>query len=406
MEKIRLGIIREDKIPIDRRVPFSPTQAAEIMSRFPHVKVVCQQSDIRCFSDLEYQQHDVEVIEHVDDCNILMGIKEVPITSLIKGKTYLFFSHTMKKQPHNSGLLRTILKKGITLIDYEALKDGDGKRLVAFGRYAGIVGSYNCLWMYGNRYNLFSLKRAMDCYDYDDLKKEFSKVKLPAVKIIVTGSGRVSRGSEEVLQLVGIRKITPSEFLKNSYNEPVYAQLGSKDYYLHKESKPFDRKDFYNTPQHFKSDFLKYAHKADILINGTFWNPESPRLFSKEDMLDPSFRIKVIADISCDINGSVPATIKATDVYNPVYDYNPFTQSAEPPYSDEKNISVMAVDNLPCELPRNASADFGRDLIERVLPLLLSEDNDGIITRATVVKNGRLTEKFSYLKEYAKEIDS
>jgi hypothetical protein len=254
--------------------------------------------------------------------------------------------------------------------------------------------------MYGNRYKLFSLRRAMECYDYDDLKSEFTKIKLPSVRIILTGSGRVGKGVEEVLQHVGIKKITAMEFLSKSYAEPVYAQLSSKDYYLNKDGKPFEREEFYKSPQNYKSDFLKYSHVADILINGTYWNQESPRLFTKDDMLDPSFSIKVIADISCDINGSVPATIQSTDVYNPVYDYDPVTQSAKPAFSDEKFISIMAVDNLPCELPRNASADFGRDLLDRVLPLLLQNEKDGIVEKATIASDGKLKSHFAYLENY------
>jgi alanine dehydrogenase len=400
MKKIKLAIIREGKIPVDKRAPFSPVQAMEIMQKFLHVTVVAQKSSIRCFSNEEYEKQGVQLVHDVSDCDILMGIKEVPISSLIENKTYLFFSHTMKKQPYNRGLLQAILKKNITLIDYEALRDVNGKRLVAFGRYAGIVGTYNCLWMYGNRYELFSLKRAMECYDYDDLKNEFSKIKLPPVRNILTGTGRVGKGAEEVLQRVGVKKITVNEFLTESYDEPVYVQLSSEDYYQHKDGKSFDREEFYENPQNHKSDFLKYAHRGDILINGTYWKQESPRLFTKEDMLDATFRIKVIADISCDINGSVPATIKSTDVYNPVYDYDPFTHSAKPAFSDEKFISMMAVDNLPCELPRNASVDFGRDLIEHVLQLLLNNENNNIIKKGTITSDGKLKSHFDYLENY------
>lgn len=403
VKKVKLAIIREGKIPVDKRVPFSPTQAVEIMQKFPLVTVVAQKSSIRCFSDMEYEKQGIQLVHDVNDCDILMGIKEVPISNLIENKTYLFFSHTMKKQPYNRGLLQAVLRKNITLIDYEALRDANAKRLVAFGRYAGIVGTYNCLWMFGNRYKLFSLKRAMECYDYDDLKDEFSKIKLPSVKIILTGSGRVGKGAEEVLQGVGIKKINATEFVSNIYNEPVYVQLGSKDYYVHKEGKSFDREEFYKHPQNYKSNFLKYAHASDILINGTYWNQESPRLFTKEDMLSPKFRIKVIADISCDINGSVPATIKSTDVYNPVYDYDPFHQSAKPAFSDERFISIMAVDNLPCELPRNASADFGRDLIDHVLPWLLQNENNDVIERATIASGGKLKSHFAYLENYIRE---
>ncbi len=404
MNKIKLGIIREGKIPVDKRVPFTPNQTVEIIKKFSHVEIVCQHSSIRSYSDLEYERCGTHIVHDVSSCDILMGIKEVPISELIENKIYLFFPHTIKKQPHNRELLKTILKRNITLIDYETLTDTGGNRLVAFGKYAGIVGTYNCFWMIGERYKNYSLRRAMDCHDYDDLKQEFKKIKLPAsLKIVLTGSGRVGRGAEQVLSDIGIRKVKPDEFLHNEFSQPVYVQLTSKDYHSHKEKKEFNREEFHTKPENYRSDFLKYARVADVLINGAYWNPKAPPLFTKAEMTDPSFKIKIVADISCDINGSVPATIKATDVTHPVYDYNPLTQTAEDPFSDEKFISIMAVDNLPCELPRSASEEFGRDLIDRVLPSLLEEDNAGIIDRATIARGGELTRHFWYLADYVRE---
>ncbi|HEX5169965.1 MAG TPA: NAD(P)-dependent oxidoreductase [Cyclobacteriaceae bacterium] len=401
MRTIKLGIIREGKIPVDKRVPFTPAQVSEIIYKFPHVEIFCQHSSIRSFSDLEYEQTGIKVVHDLSHCDLLMGIKEVPLNNLIDHKTYLFFSHTMKKQPHNRRLLQAILKKNITLIDYEALTDAEGNRLVAFGRYAGIVGTYNCFWMIGKRYKNYSLRRAMDCIDYNDLKRELPKIKLPSqLRIVLTGSGRVGKGAEQILSDVGVRKVNPDDFLNHSFDEPVYVQLRSRDYHVDKSGREFSSEEFHSAPEKFDSDFLKYAQVADVLINGAYWNPGAPRLFSREEMLDPSFKIKIIADISCDIDGSVPATIKATDVNDPVYDYNPFSHTAEPPFSNEKFISIMAVDNLPCELPRSASEDFGRGLIDRVLPSLIVEDNKGVIMRATIAKGGKLTARFAYLSDY------
>lgn len=398
--KLKLGIIREGKNPPDKRVPFSPGQAEEIEQRFPHMKVFVQKSPVRCFADSEYDKLDIEVCDSIAHCDVLMGIKEVPVSELIPDKTYLFFSHTIKKQPYNKKLLQEILKKKIRLIDYETLTDRLGNRLVAFGRFAGIVGAYNGLLAYGKRYNAFTLRRAFDCFDINDLKLELRKVILPPVKIILTGAGRVGKGAMETLDTAGIRKVSPHDFLTKTYTEPVYVQLGSADYHIRKEGGHFNREEFHKNPERYVSGFLKFTQAADILMAGAFWNPKAPVLFTKEEMQSPDFRIKIIADITCDIGGSIPSTKKASTIAEPLYDYNPASDSVEPSLSNEKFVTVMAVDNLPCELPRNASEEFGRDLIDKILPLFLNDDPDKILHRGTIAHKGKLTESFSYLRDY------
>lgn len=401
MTKIKLGIIRERKVPSDKRVPFTPDQTAEIEKLFPNVTVVCQKSRVRCFKDEEYEKKGIEIVDDIYDCDILMGVKEVPISNLLGGKTYLFFSHTIKKQAHNQKLLAKILKKHAHLIDYEVLTDTKGKRLVAFGRYAGIVGAYNALWAYGKRYHTFKLRRAHQCFDLKDLKSEFSKIQLPAIKIVLTGGGRVGKGAMEILDGVGIKKVNPQEFLSQQFNQAVYTQLNSADYHIRISDSQFDRREFHKHPELYKSDFIKYARVADILIAGAFWSPEAPRLFTKKEMAAASFKIKIISDITCDIDGSVPSTMKSTTIDDPMFDYNPTTESIESPLSNPDHISVLAIDNLPCELPRSSSEEFGRDLIDKVLPSLLRKDEEAIIERATIAKNGKLSKRFAYLKEYA-----
>lgn len=400
MPQLKIGLIREGKVPPDLRVPFTPLQVEEIQQRFTHVKVVCQESSFRSFKDDEFRQLDIEVVKDLGDCDILMGIKEVPIDNLIADKTYLFFSHTIKKQPYNRKLLQAILKKNIRLIDYEALKDTQGNRLVAFGRFAGIVGAYNGLMTYGKRYNLFSLRRAFECYDINDLKLELRKVKLPPIKIILTGAGRVGKGAMETLDTAGIRKVSAADFLSKEFDEPVYTQLSSADYHERKEGGHFNREEFHRNPERYSSLFPKYTKVAQLLLAGAYWNPKAPVLFKREDMLDPDFKMKVIADITCDINGSVPSTKRASTIPDPLYDYDPTTDSVLPALSDERYITTMAVDNLPCELPRSASEEFGRDLIDRILKPLLVGDVDGIIKRGTVAEKGALTEEFHYLQDY------
>jgi saccharopine dehydrogenase (NAD+, L-lysine forming) len=397
---MKIGLIREGKVPPDKRVPFTPLQTEEIEQLFEDVKMVVQKSDFRCFKDNEYQDLDIAVSETVDHCDILMGIKEVPVAELIADKTYLFFSHTIKKQPYNRKLLQEVLKKNIRLIDYEAIKDRQGNRQVAFGRYAGIVGAYNGLWTYGKRFKTFSLRRAHECFDVNDLKLELRKVSLPNVKIILTGAGRVGKGSMETLDSAGIRKVSAHDFLTKKFDEPVYVQLSSADYHRRKEGGHFNRDEFHKFPERYDSFFRDFTKVADLLLAGAYWNPKAPVLFTREDMMSPDFKIKVIADITCDINGSVPSTKKASSIADPIYDYDPSTDSEKPPLSSENNFTVMAIDNLPCELPRSASEEFGRDLIDRVLPILIGEDKDEIIERATIARYGRLTPHFEYLTDY------
>lgn len=400
LKPIKLGIIREGKTPPDKRVPFTPLQAEEIMQRFPHVSVIVQSSMVRAFKDDEYRELGIAVKDDISGCDILMGIKEVPMDQLIPNKTYLFFSHTIKKQPYNKNLLREILKKKIRLVDYEVLKDRLGNRLVAFGRFAGIVGAYNGLWAYAQRYGGFSLRRAYEHFDINDLKLELRNVKLPPIKIILTGGGRVGKGSMETLDTAGIRKVGVYDFLTKTFDGPVYVQLGSADYHIRREGGHFNRDEFHQHPERYDSTFLSFTKVADVLMAGAFWNPKAPVLFTREDMLSPEFKIKIIADITCDVGGSIPSTKKASTIPDPLYDYNPFTDTIEPPLSSDNLVTVMAVDNLPCELPRSASDEFGRDLIDKILPLLFESDREGIIKRATIAKGGHLTEPYEYLSDY------
>jgi alanine dehydrogenase len=398
---MKVGLIREGKVPPDKRVAFTPTQIVEMMQRFPQTQFCCQRSPARAYRDGEYEALGVEMTDDLLSCDVLMGIKEVPIDELISAKTYLFFSHTMKQQPYNRGLLQAVLDKKITLIDYEALKDRHGNRLVAFGRYAGIVGAYNALWTYGKRFKRFTLRRAFECFDINDLKRELRRVNLPPIKIVLTGSGRVGKGAMETLDTVGIRKVSPVEFLEGVFDEPVYVQLGSADYHIRSESGAFNRDEFYQYPERYNSRFTAFAEVADIFIGGAYWNPKAPVLFTRADMVNQRFAIKIVADITCDIGGSIPCTRQPSTIPDPIYDYDPSSDMVHPPFSNERWITVMAVDNLPCELPRSASEEFGRDLMDKIMKPLVLGDSDSILARATIATNGKLTEHFSYLQEYA-----
>jgi alanine dehydrogenase len=397
----KIGILKEEKVPVDKRVAITPAQAVLIKQSFDDVSIVCQSSAIRCFPDENYTSEGIDLVDQVNDCDIIFGVKEVPLTKLIPEKTYFFFSHTIKKQAYNRALLNEVLDKKIRMIDYEALTDAHGMRVIAFGRYAGIVGAYNAIWTYGQRYNLFNIRRAHECFDLDDMKNEYAKVKLPPIKLVITGGGRVAKGSMEVLLGMGIRNVTPDRFTNEDFDEPVFTQLNSRDYNRHHSGEEFNREEFFTQPENFKSDFYQYAKCADILIACAYWHPSAPVLFTREEATQKDFKINIIADVTCDIEGSIPSTLRPTTIDDPVFDYDP-TQGIEvPTFSEEGNITVMSVDNLPCELPRNASQDFGKELVNNVLPCLLGEDPDKIIERATIAENGKLTSYYTYLQKYA-----
>lgn len=400
MGTIKLGILKEGKVPADRRTPIVPAHAAEVLARLKNVSLCVQSSDIRCFTDDDYREHGITVTESVHDCDILLGVKEVPVQDLLPHKTYLFFSHTVKAQPYNRDLLREVLRKNIRLIDYELLTDEHNRRIIAFGRYAGLAGAYNGILTFGKRYNLFLLRPAHECSDLEDLKTEYAKVKLPMIKIAVTGGGRVAKGAMEMLNDMKIRRVTPADFLNRLYDEPVYTQLNSRDYNRAKNGDEFNRSTFYRHPEQFESNFAPYTKVTDLLIAGAYWDPAAPVLFTREDILQRDFNIKVIADITCDIEGSIPATKRSSVIADPVYDFNPTEDKTEPPFKDEGNITVMAVDNLPCELPGDASRDFSHELVTNVLPSLLGDDDGEIIERATIAKKGKLTTRYAHLQNY------
>ncbi|MEM7550712.1 MAG: NAD(P)-dependent oxidoreductase [Bacteroidota bacterium] len=399
---IKIGIIKEGKHPIDRRVPLTPQQAKQLQSEFD-VEVFVQSSDIRCFKDEEYESLGLQIVEDLESCDIILGVKEVPIDWLIPHKTYFFFSHTIKKQDYNKDLFKTILDKKIRLIDYEVLTNERGERLIAFGRWAGIVGAYNGIKTYGERYNFFHLKPAHECFDLEELMNQLREIKLPSIKIIITGGGRVAKGSMEVMHALNVRKVNAERFLNEDFDEAVFVQLNSRDYNKHKNGLEFKRSEFFEHPENFERDFLKYTKVSDVLIAAAFWHPDSPVLFKREEILRGDFQLRVIADITCDIEGSIPSTLQASTIDDPVYDYNPSEHRVENPYIDEANLSVMAVDNLPCELPRDSSQDFGKQLLSRIIPALLGSDEEKIIKRATIARDGEVTDNFKYLSEWVEK---
>ena len=388
-------------MPPDNRVPLTPKQCAYISEVYP-VDFVIEPCAGRCFSDQEYASEGLKVSSDLSQCDVLMGVKEVPISQLLDGKTYFFFSHTIKKQPYNRKLLQALLSKKIRMIDYEVLRDVMGQRLIAFGHYAGIVGAHNALWTYGKRSKMFDLPRACDSHDYEVLRKQYSDLKFPPLKICLTGNGRVANGAIDVLKDMKIREVSPEDYLAKEFDEIVFTQLHGRHYVRNCNGQPFVKNEFYNHPERFESTFAPYAEVSDIFINAIFWDSRSPVFFSLDDMAKPSFKIKVIADITCDIapKSSVPSTLRASTIAEPVYGYNPKTREIEKPFA-EHVIDVMAIDNLPNELPRDASAFFGKQFIENILTELLHQENSAVIDNATICRNGVLTPMFEYLSDYA-----
>ena len=402
MEKtLRIGILRETKNPPDRRVPLTPPQIIALEELYPFAEFLVQPSDIRCYTDEEYEYLDIPLKEDLRDCDILMGVKEVDKRTFIPGKTYMFFAHVAKKQLHNREMFREMAAKGISLIDYEYLTTDKGERVVAFGRWAGIVGAYNGLRARGIKTNRFRLKPAHQCRDLDEMWAGLRLIDLkPGLKILVTGTGRVANGAMETLGVCNLVQVTPEEFLNREFDVPVVCQIGPDRYTAHKERQQFSFHHFVNHPEEYLSNFLPYTKVADILITGHYWDPRSPVFFTKNDMKGPDFRISVIADISCDVNGPIPSTLRPTTIADPFYGYNPYLETEEPAFTRPTNITVMSIDNLPGELPRNASADFGKQLMKNTLHDLLSGADSSIIERATILKNGKLTSSFSYLEDY------
>lgn len=404
MKIVRLGLIREGKIPPDKRVPLTPAQAARVQELFPHVQVVAESSEIRAFKDEEYAQVGVKVVSDVTDCDVLMGVKEVPVDQLIPGKTYLFFSHTFKKQPYNAKLLKAVLDKKIRLVDYEIIKDKNNQRIIGFGKYAGIVGCYNGFLTFGLKSGRYNLKPAHQCFDRKEMEAQLTHVDLPSnFKLVLTGFGRVGMGAREVLALMPqIKEVSPEAFLNESFDGPVFTQLNVEDYFARLDDKPFTRAAFYADSAPYKSTFPRYMHVAHMYIPCHYWSSNSPYIATREDFKDPRSTIQVVADISADIDGPIGCTLRPSIISDPIYGYNPVTES-EDDFRKEGTVAVMAIDNLPCELSRDASDYFGEVLIERVFPALLNgDDPDRIIDRASETDlNGKLMPNFLYLADYA-----
>jgi alanine dehydrogenase len=396
---LKLGILKEGKIPPDNRVALTPSQCKWLQEKNPDCRIIVQRSDTRCYSDREYNLAGIALADTLEQCDVLLGIKEVPPAEVIAGKTYLIFSHTCKKQPHNQLLLQTIIARKCTLIDYECLRHEDGQRIIGFGFFAGIVGAHNGIMAYGNRTGAYTLGRVYQQKDFKSLIHTYFGLKLPNIKIAVTGSGRVAHGILEIMNLLGVIEVEKEDYVAREFAYPVYVQLKGADLYQHKETGTYNRNHFHTNPEEFECLFKHYVAHTDILMNGVFWDTAVPRLFERGDIEDPGFRIVTIADITDDCNGSVPINAGDQTIENPVYGIDRKTGEKTAPYI-AGSIDIMAVGNLPNELPRDASKYFGEQLVKYVLPDLLAGTSP-VLERAKTVKDGILTKEFEYLRLYA-----
>ena len=394
-----IGLIKERKDPPDKRVALTPTQCAMAMEEFPDLKIIVESSAIRIFPDQAYMELGVEVVNDISNADILIGVKEVPIDALIPNKKYLFFSHTLKAQPYNRELLCSILEKDIQLVDHETLVYSSGSRVLGFGRYAGIVGAYNGFYAWGERTGAFTLKRAFECADLKALQNELNNIVLPeSMNILLTGNGKVAHGVMEILDHAGIEKVDPDRYLNNEQNARVYTQLGIEDYNIPPAGKAWNKADFYDDPSEYSSGLKPFLEKSNMYISGHYWDNRAPQLITANDLKNGALELQVVADISCDIVEPIACTIRPSTIENPIYGYHRAEQK-ECDLKDPNAIVVMAVDNLPCELPKDASEGFGEMLLSEVLPELIKENSE-MINRSSMTKNGALTENFEYLQDY------
>jgi alanine dehydrogenase len=396
---MKFGIIKERKNPPDRRVVFTPEELVKLQNQYPDAEIKVEQSDIRVFSDEEYKALGFEVSSDISDCDVFFGVKEIPVDYLIPNKKYFFFSHTIKKQPYNRKLLQAILEKNIELYDHETIVDANNKRLIGFGRYAGIVGAYNGFRAFGVKYDLFVLPKAETLKSREDLIVRLKRQILPNIKIVLTGHGKVGMGAKEILDGMKIKQVSPEDFLNKVYTQPVYTQIDILDYNKRLDGKEASKADFYKNPQEYTSNFERFSQVADIFMAGHFHGNNAPDILTREMLQSPKNKIQVVADISCDVDGPIACTIKASTIAEPFFGYLA-SEHKEVPYSHPGSVMVMSVDNLPCELPKDASEGFGEMFMQHVIPAFFNNDKDGILQRAKITENGKLTPRFSYLQDY------
>jgi len=433
---MKIGIRREDKSKWERRVPLIPEHIKLLKEKY-WIETVLQPSKIRVFSDNECKNYDALIKEDLSECPVVFGIKEIPESFFQPNKTYVFFSHVIKGQSYNMPMLKRILALKCNLIDYEKILDENNKRLIFFGRHAGIAGMVDTLWAFGQRLKYENIsdhfKEIKKAYQYESLEQIKSDIKAIGEKIRkdgipkiltplvcgITGYGNVSKGAQEILDELPIIEISPSQLLSLEKSQSVsrnhiYKVIFKEEHLVmpKEENEEFRLQDYYENPQDYKSQFERYIPYLSMLVNCIYWTPQCPRFVTKANLKslylkDKNQKLKVIGDISCDINGSIEFTSKTTEPDNPVYVYDP---SRDKIYDgiEGRGVAVLARDNLPCEIPRESSIFFSNELIDFV-PQIVKAHSLGKLSRnalpksiqkALIVHRGKFTKDFEYLKKY------
>ena len=435
MAKKKIGIRDENKYKMERRAPITPTYTERIIKDYG-IEIDVLHSEKRIFTDEEYAKTGCNIVQNLDETPIIFGVKEIPIQDLRQDKTYIFFSHVIKGQQHNMPLLQRMIDLKSTLIDYEKIVDENNRRLIFFGRHAGLAGMINTLWSFGLRLRHLGIVNPFETlqqtYTYSSLEEAENVIKeignniqinglpqeLAPLTIGITGYGNVSIGAQHILDLLPITEITPDELLnlknnKNAIsNKTIYKVVFKEEHIAkHKDGEKFILHDFFNKPELFKSVFSKYVEHLTVLVNCSYWDNRYEPLVTKKHLRHlhstNSKKLTVIGDISCDVNGGIEATHTGTEIENPIFVYDPMTDTPEFGHTGN-GVLIMAVDILPSELPREASISFADALIDFIEPIVSCDYNtefDNIklptpIKKALILLQGELTPDYQYLKKY------
>ncbi len=430
-----IGIRHEDKYEMERRTPVTPHHTAKLI-REEGLEVIAETSPKRIFTDKEYIEAGAQVEKALKACPVIFGVKEIPENAFEQDKTYVFFSHVIKGQSYNMPMLQKMMDLGCNLIDYECIVDDQNKRLIFFGKYAGLAGMINSLWSlgqrlkeYGHEENAFlGIKQAQHYHSLQEAKAAVSKVgrqiaekgipeELQPLTIGFTGYGNVSIGAQEIANLLPSKEITPAQLLelKNRSMLPgniIYKVIfKEEDISRHKEEKPFDLQSYYNSPQDFENNFEQYLPHLTVLMNCMYWDSRYPRIVTKEYLRKlysaAKPKLTVIGDITCDPDGSIECTHKGTAIEDPVFVYDPETDKPTMGFKGH-GILVMAVDILPSELPMDASMAFADALYPFIKPIAEADYTQRFediklppaIKRALILHRGKLTPDYQYIDKY------